>query len=78
MAVENPWNLDRINQAALPLDGVFVTCHGAALAEGTTILENCAREPEVVDLAQCLLAMGARIEGIGSDRLVVHGCERNC
>ena len=53
----------------------------AALAEGTTILENAAREPEITDLAHCLVAMGVEIEGIGTDRLVVvgreklHGCE---
>src|SRR5690606_14362838 len=48
----------------------------AALAEGTTILENAAREPEVTDLANLLVAMGAKIEGIGSDRLVIQGVER--
>ncbi len=48
----------------------------AALAEGTTVLENAAREPEVTDLANLLVAMGAQIEGIGSDRLVIHGVER--
>ncbi len=45
----------------------------AVLAEGTTILENAAREPEVVDLADCLVAMGAQIEGIGTAHLVIHG-----
>jgi UDP-N-acetylglucosamine 1-carboxyvinyltransferase len=45
----------------------------ATLAEGTTVLENAAREPEIVDLARCLGAMGARIEGAGSDRIVVEG-----
>ncbi len=45
----------------------------ATLAEGETILENAAREPEVTDLAHLLVAMGARIEGIGSDRLVIQG-----
>lgn len=48
----------------------------AALAEGTTILENAAREPEVVDLAHCLAAMGANIQGIGTDRMVIEGVER--
>jgi len=48
----------------------------AVLAEGTTVLENAAREPEVVDLAYCLEAMGARIEGIGTQTLTVHGVER--
>ncbi|MFD2364992.1 UDP-N-acetylglucosamine 1-carboxyvinyltransferase [Pseudoduganella sp. GCM10020061] len=47
----------------------------ATLAEGTTVLENAAREPEVTDLAHLLVAMGAKIEGIGTDRLVIHGVE---
>jgi UDP-N-acetylglucosamine 1-carboxyvinyltransferase len=45
----------------------------ATLAEGTTLLENVAREPEVVDLAECLNAMGARVAGAGTDRIVVQG-----
>lgn len=48
----------------------------AVLAEGETVLQNAAREPEVVDLAHCLQAMGAKIEGIGSDTLVIQGVER--
>lgn len=48
----------------------------ATLAEGTTVIENAAREPEVTDLAHCLQAMGAQIEGIGSDTLTIHGVER--
>ncbi len=48
----------------------------ATLAEGETILENAAREPEVTDLANLLVAMGAKIEGIGTDRLVIQGVER--
>ena len=47
----------------------------ATLAEGTTELVNAAREPEIGDLAQCLIAMGARIEGVGSDRLTVEGVD---
>lgn len=47
----------------------------ATLADGQTILENAAREPEVTDLANLLVAMGAKIEGIGSDRLVIEGVE---
>lgn len=47
----------------------------AVLAEGETVLENAAREPEVTDLANLLVAMGARIEGIGTDRLVIQGVE---
>ena len=45
----------------------------ATLAEGTTTLENAAREPEVVDLARCLVAMGARITGAGTDRVLIEG-----
>ena len=48
----------------------------AALAKGTTVLENCAMEPEVVDLAHCLIAMGADIEGAGTNRIVVHGVDK--
>lgn len=47
----------------------------AALAEGKTILENAAREPEIVDLANMLVAMGANIEGIGTSTLTIHGVE---
>lgn len=48
----------------------------AVLADGETVIENAAREPEVSDLAHCLVAMGAKIDGIGSDRLVVQGVEK--
>ncbi|MES2857611.1 MAG: UDP-N-acetylglucosamine 1-carboxyvinyltransferase [Pseudomonadota bacterium] len=48
----------------------------AALAEGTSVLENAAMEPEVVDLAECLVAMGARIEGAGTSRITIEGVER--
>ena len=47
----------------------------ATLARGTTVIENAAREPEVADLAHCLTAMGARIEGIGGDRLEIEGTD---
>ena len=48
----------------------------ATLARGTSIIENAAREPEVVDLAQCLSAMGAKIEGAGTDIITVEGVEK--
>jgi len=48
----------------------------ATLADGTTVLRNAAREPEISDLAQMLCAMGARIEGIGTQTLTIHGAER--
>ncbi len=48
----------------------------ATLARGTTVLENCAREPEIVDLARLLTAMGARVEGAGGDRITIQGVDR--
>ena len=48
----------------------------AVLAEGTTVLDNAAMEPEVSDLAHCLIALGAKVEGIGTARLVIEGVER--
>ncbi len=48
----------------------------ASLANGETVIDNAAREPEIVDLCRCLVAMGAEIEGIGTERLVVHGKPR--
>ena len=47
----------------------------ATLADGKTIISNAAREPEIVDLAQCLIAMGANIKGAGSDTITIHGVE---
>ncbi|MDG4595564.1 MAG: UDP-N-acetylglucosamine 1-carboxyvinyltransferase [Candidatus Contendobacter sp.] len=71
---------DRLKGAHIVLDLVTVTgtenlLMAAALAQGTTILENAAREPEVVDLADCLNAMGARIDGAGTDTLVIEGVD---
>ena len=48
----------------------------AALADGETVIENAAREPEVIDLANCLIAMGAKITGVGSATLRIQGVER--
>lgn len=48
----------------------------AALADGETVIENAAREPEVIDLANCLIAMGAKISGVGSATLRIQGVER--
>jgi UDP-N-acetylglucosamine 1-carboxyvinyltransferase len=53
--------------------GTHTALMGAVLADGTTVIHNAAREPEVTDLAQCLLAMGARIEGAGTSTITVHG-----
>ena len=71
----------RLRGAHLTLDIVTVTgtenlMMAATLAEGVTILENAAREPEVIDLAVCLNNMGARIEGAGTDRIKIEGVER--
>ncbi|HEX9474859.1 MAG TPA: UDP-N-acetylglucosamine 1-carboxyvinyltransferase [Steroidobacteraceae bacterium] len=69
---------DRLHGAHLVLDTVTVTgtenlMMAASLADGETIIENAAREPEVVDLANFLVAMGARIEGAGTDKIVING-----
>jgi len=48
----------------------------ATLAEGTTVLDNAAREPEVSDLANCLISMGAKIKGAGTDRIEIEGVEK--
>ena len=68
----------RLRGASIVFDVVTVTgtenlMMAATLADGVTTLENAAREPEVVDLAACLGAMGARISGAGTDRIVVEG-----
>ena len=76
----------RLRGVRLVMDLVTVTgtenlMMAACLAEGTTVIENAAREPEVVDLANCLVAMGARISGAGTDVISVegvsalHGCD---
>ena len=72
---------DRLRGARFVMDIVTVTgtenlMMAAALADGRTVLENAAREPEVVDLAEFLNAMGARITGVGSDTVVIDGVER--
>ncbi|MDQ3186536.1 MAG: UDP-N-acetylglucosamine 1-carboxyvinyltransferase [Pseudomonadota bacterium] len=71
----------RLNGAHIVMDIVTVTgtenlMMAATLAEGTTVLENAAREPEVLDLANCLIAMGAKIHGVGSDVITIEGVER--
>ena len=69
---------ERLRGTKIAMDMVTVTgtenlMMAATLAEGTTVLGNAAREPEVVDLAKCLVAMGARIEGAGSDVIRIEG-----
>jgi UDP-N-acetylglucosamine 1-carboxyvinyltransferase len=71
----------RLSGAHFVFDVVTVTgtenlMMAATLAAGTTVLDNAAREPEVVDLADCLNAMGARIAGAGTDRILIEGVAR--
>lgn len=71
----------RLKGARIVTDMITVTgtenlLMAAVLADGETVLENAAREPEVTDLANLLIGMGAKIEGVGTDRLVVQGVER--
>lgn len=68
----------RLKGARIFMDLVSVTgtenlMMAAALADGVTVIENAAREPEVVDLAQCLTVMGAKIEGAGTDVITIQG-----
>jgi len=68
----------RLKGAHLVMDMVTVTgtenlMMAATLADGTSVIENAAREPEVTDLADCLIAMGANIEGAGTDTITIHG-----
>jgi UDP-N-acetylglucosamine 1-carboxyvinyltransferase len=63
----------RIHTDMITVTGTENLLMAAVLAEGETVLENAAREPEVTDLANLLVAMGARIDGIGTDRLVIQG-----
>ena len=72
---------DRLKGGRFVFDMVTVTgtenvMAAATLADGTTVLENAAMEPEVTDLADCLNALGARIEGAGTSRITIHGVER--
>jgi UDP-N-acetylglucosamine 1-carboxyvinyltransferase len=65
----------RIHTDMITVTGTENLLMAAVLAEGETVLENAAREPEVTDLANMLVAMGAKIDGIGTDRLVIHGVD---
>lgn len=68
----------RLKGARIVTDMVTVTgtenlMMAAVLAEGVTVLENAAREPEIVDLAECLIKMGAKIQGHGTDKIIIEG-----
>jgi len=60
----------------ITVSGTHTAIMGASLAAGTTVIENAAREPEIVDLADCLNKMGARISGAGTSRIVIEGVSR--
>lgn len=85
ISVENGYirarNNGRLKGATIVFDNVTVTgtenlLMAATLAEGTTILQNAAREPEVEDLAKFLITLGAKIEGAGTDTITIQGVER--
>jgi UDP-N-acetylglucosamine 1-carboxyvinyltransferase len=84
ITVENGYiraRCDRLRGARINMDMVTVTgteniMMAATLARGTTVIENAAQEPEIVDLALCLNAMGAQIAGAGTNTLVIDGVER--
>jgi len=65
----------RIHTDMITVTGTENLLMAATLAQGETVLENAAREPEVTDLANMLVAMGAKIDGIGTDRLVIQGVD---
>jgi len=73
-------NAKRLKGIHLTMDMVTVTgtenlMMAATLADGTTVIDNAAREPEVVDLANCLITMGAKIHGAGTDRIEIEGVD---
>jgi UDP-N-acetylglucosamine 1-carboxyvinyltransferase len=85
IAVENGYiiarNSGRLKGATIFMDTVSVTgsenlMMAAALADGITVIENAAREPEIVDLAHCLNGMGAKVSGAGTDTLTITGVEK--
>ena len=81
MVARLPPGRTRLHGARIATDMVTVTgtenfLMAAALAEGETLLENAAQEPEIPDLAEMLIAMGARIEGHGSSRIHIQGVDR--
>jgi len=84
ITVENGYihaKADRLKGAIIVMDMVTVTgteniMMAATLADGTTVIENAAREPEVVDLANCLNCMGAKVSGAGTDMITIEGVEK--
>jgi len=81
MIAKLPKGQERLKGANIRTDMITVTgtenfLMAATLAEGVTVLENAAQEPEITDLAEMLIKMGARIEGHGTSRIVIHGVEK--
>ncbi|MFY8207509.1 MAG: UDP-N-acetylglucosamine 1-carboxyvinyltransferase, partial [Arenimonas sp.] len=84
VSVENGFvkaKCDRLKGGRFVFDMVSVgatenVLSAAVLAQGTTVLENCAQEPEIIDLALCLQTLGAKIDGIGTSTLTIEGVER--
>ncbi|MBI2769570.1 MAG: UDP-N-acetylglucosamine 1-carboxyvinyltransferase [Burkholderiales bacterium] len=81
MIAKLPKGRDRLKGASITTDMITVTgtenfLMAATLAEGETILENAAQEPEIADLAEMLIAMGAKIEGHGTSRIRIQGVEK--
>jgi UDP-N-acetylglucosamine 1-carboxyvinyltransferase len=81
MIAKLPKGRTRLKGASITTDMITVTgtenfMMAAALAEGETVLENAAQEPEIIDLAEMLIAMGAKIEGHGSSRIHIQGVEK--
>ena len=66
----------QIDFPKVTVGGTHVALMAASLAEGTTIIDNAAREPEIADLAECLTKMGAKIEGAGTSRIIIEGVPR--
>ena len=81
MIAKLPKGQARLKGASIRTEMITVTgtenfLMAAALAEGETVLENAAQEPEITDLAEMLIKMGARIEGHGTSRIVIHGVDK--
>lgn len=81
MIAKLPKGRERLKGASITTDMITVTgtenfMMAAALAEGETVLENAAQEPEITDLAEMLIAMGAKIEGQGTSRIRIQGVEK--
>src|SRR3569623_438273 len=81
MIAKLPMGRDRLKGASIRTDMITVTgtenfMMAAALAEGETVLENAAQEPEITELAEMLIMMGAKIEGHGTSRITIQGVDR--